>query len=260
MKIATEKDYWLEFRKVFECISPNDDDTHSSIKELIPTLDNFLNLSLAPSILFIIDYNTMQYLYFNENAINFTGGVAEDYLKGGIEFAVSNIHPDDMSVLACQVFPYIKNFLKKIPPATYKDYKFAFNFRYKRKDGAYQNFIQYSTYMPDKAGNPRYNFGMGSNIASYSDNKLTLTIEKKETGGYKTVSIDTITANSDTIFTKRECEVLKLLHKGLSSAAIAKQLSLSEHTVNNHRKNMLKKTATSNTAALISYAIANGYI
>jgi len=260
MKITTEKDYWLEFRKVFDCISNNGDDTHSSIMELTPSLDNFLNLSLAPSLVFIIDYNTMQYLYFNENATNFTGRFAEDYVKGGLEFTVSNIHPDDMNILVSQIYPYIKDFLKKIPPAIYKDYKFAFNFRYKRKDGTYQNFIQYSTYLPDKAGNLRYNFGMGSNLPASNDNKLRLTIEKKETVGYKTISIDTITTNPDTIFTKRECEVLKLLHQGLSSVTIAEKLCLSEHTVNNHRKNMLQKSGAANTAGLISYSVTNGIL
>ena len=258
MEITKEKDYWQEYKKIFDCVSADNDDTHSSIIELIPALDKFV--SLAPAIIFIIDYNTMQYLYFNENVNDFVGGVAQDYVKGGVEFAIANCHPDDRKILIPYIYPHIKKILKNIPLDAYKDYKFSYNFRYKRKDGTYQNFIQHSTFIPDKAGNLRYNFGMGSNLPTPNENKITLTIEKKEKGGYKPVNIDSISVSLQNIFSKRECEVLKLIHQGLSSTSIAEKLSLSEHTVNNHRKNMLKKTATTNTAALINYAITNGYI
>ena len=257
MKKNGKKDYWLEYKKIFDCVNV-EDDSEASIMELIPALDKFL--TLAPSVIFIIDYSTMQYLYLNDNINEFAGGIAEDYIKGGVAFAIGNCHADDRSILMSHIFPYIKNFLSNISANTYKDYKFSYNFRYKRKDGIYQPFIQYSTFIPDKEGNPRYNFGMGSNMSTSGDNKITLTIEKKEKGSYQPVNIDAISVSHQNILSKRECEVVQLLHKGLSSATIAEKLSLSEHTINNHRKNILKKTDTTNTAALISYAIANGIL
>lgn len=252
-----EKDYWLEYKKIFDCIGP-EDDSKASVMELIPALDKFR--TIAPSIIFIIDYSTMQYLYFNDNASDFLGSVAKDYINRGVAFAMENCHPDDKKILLPHIYPYMKKFLINIPPDTYKDYKFSYNFRYKRKDGTYQRFIQHSTFIPDKEGNLRYNFGIGSNLPPSSDNKITLPIEKKGKEDYQPVNIDTISIGPQTLLSKRECQVLQLLHEGLSSAAIAKKLCLSEHTINNHRKNMLKKTATNNTASLISYAIANGIL
>jgi len=251
-----EKDNWLKYRKIFDCITTDNDDTLSSIMELIPALDKFF--SLAPSVIFIIDYSTMQYLYFNGN--DFTGNVAEDSLKGGVEFAISNVHPEDIEKLMSQIFPYIKNFLVKLPVETYKDYKFSFNFRYKKRDGSWQHFIQHSTYFPDKPGNLRYNFGMGNNLPDSYENNITLTIEKRTKGGIRTIDIKSITVGSPNIFTKRESEVLALIYQGLISSAIAEKLCLSEHTVKNHRKNMLKKSGTANTAALVSYALENKLI
>lgn len=255
---SKESDNWLKFRKIFDCISAIEDDNHSSFIELIPALDKFL--TLAPSILFIIDYSTMQYLYFNENLNDYVGNVAENYLKGGVEFAILNVHPEDREKLVYQIFPHIKEYLNKVPPETYKDYKFSFNFRYKRKDGTYQAFMQHSTYLPDKAGKLRYNYGMGSNLPPGNDHTITLTIEKKGAGSYQPVSLDTFAAGSKNIFTKRESEILKLIHEGLSSAAIADKLCLSEHTIKNHRKKMLQKSGTANTAALINYALSNGFL
>ncbi|MFT5309869.1 MAG: DNA-binding CsgD family transcriptional regulator, partial [Bacteroidia bacterium] len=39
-----------------------------------------------------------------------------------------------------------------------------------------------------------------------------------------------------TIITKRETEILRYVNTGMTSSEIANQLSLSKHTVDNHRK------------------------
>ncbi len=53
------------------------------------------------------------------------------------------------------------------------------------------------------------------------------------------------------ILTPRESEILKLLVEGASSKEIASSLFLSVNTVDNHRRNMLKKTGAVDTSALI---------
>jgi DNA-binding CsgD family transcriptional regulator len=53
------------------------------------------------------------------------------------------------------------------------------------------------------------------------------------------------------IFTDREFEILKLIRDGLDSHAIGDKLFLSTHTVDTHRRNILKKTGMANTAELI---------
>ena len=60
--------------------------------------------------------------------------------------------------------------------------------------------------------------------------------------------------------TKREIEVLILIAKGLSSTEIAKTLGLSNHTIIRHRKNIIKKTNTKNSAELIKKCSEWGYI
>ncbi|GAA4179039.1 response regulator transcription factor [Sphingobacterium ginsenosidimutans] len=51
--------------------------------------------------------------------------------------------------------------------------------------------------------------------------------------------------------TTREKEVLKLLAQGLTGIQIAEKLFLSKFTVENHRKNMLRKMNVNNVASLI---------
>ncbi len=60
--------------------------------------------------------------------------------------------------------------------------------------------------------------------------------------------------------TARELEVLKLLTKELTSKEISQQIFISERTVETHRKNLLRKTGSSNTVGLIKYAYAHKLI
>ena len=54
------------------------------------------------------------------------------------------------------------------------------------------------------------------------------------------------------ILSPRECEILKLLARGMTSREIAECLSLSRHTVNTHRKNMINRVEAKNSIELIN--------
>ena len=64
-------------------------------------------------------------------------------------------------------------------------------------------------------------------------------------------------SKADNLLTKRETEVIKLICDGLTGEQIAKKLSLSFDTIRKHRSNLLSKTESTNTAALVMYAIKN---
>jgi len=58
--------------------------------------------------------------------------------------------------------------------------------------------------------------------------------------------------------TPREKEILKFFANGYKTREIAAKFDLSFHTVNNHRKNILKKLKLKNLAALVNFAVENG--
>jgi DNA-binding NarL/FixJ family response regulator len=60
--------------------------------------------------------------------------------------------------------------------------------------------------------------------------------------------------------TEREMVVLKLISEGLTNSEIADKTFTSRRTVETHRRNILDKTKTRNTAALIKFAILNRII
>ena len=67
-------------------------------------------------------------------------------------------------------------------------------------------------------------------------------------------------ANKASRLSRRETEVLQLLSEGLTTNEIAKKLFTSKRTIETHRQNILEKTQTKNTAALIRLAVTQGLL
>jgi len=61
-------------------------------------------------------------------------------------------------------------------------------------------------------------------------------------------------------FTFKEKEVLSLISMGLTTKEIAGRLNISHHTVETHRKNLLRKSEAKNSAQLVQLALANQII
>lgn len=60
--------------------------------------------------------------------------------------------------------------------------------------------------------------------------------------------------------TRREKEILTLISEGFTNPQIAEKLFISLYTVETHRKNLLSKFNTNNTASLIKIAATNGLL
>ena len=60
--------------------------------------------------------------------------------------------------------------------------------------------------------------------------------------------------------TRRESEILQLLAEGLTTSEMAEKLFTSKRTIETHRQNILEKTNTKNTAALIKLAMTQGLL
>lgn len=60
--------------------------------------------------------------------------------------------------------------------------------------------------------------------------------------------------------TPRETEIIKLIAKEMTTAQISRQLFLSEHTVETHRKNIVRKTGAKTVIGIVNYARENGIL
>ncbi len=110
----------------------------------------------------------------------------------------------------------------------------------------------------DKLGNMVFSFAIHTDISQIKDNnKIGLSYR----GNSSEVCFpDDELLNPVNVFGIREKQILYHLAKGKQSKEIADILFISKHTVDTHRRNMLRKAMLKNTPELIIYGIENGII
>ena len=62
------------------------------------------------------------------------------------------------------------------------------------------------------------------------------------------------------LLSEREMEIIKLIAEGNTNTQIAELLHLSPHTVTTHRKNIMSKLGTKNTAGIVMYAVKTNLV
>lgn len=62
------------------------------------------------------------------------------------------------------------------------------------------------------------------------------------------------------LLSEREVEIIKLIAEGNTNSQIADLLHLSHHTINTHRKNIMGKLGTKNTAGIVMYAVKTNLV
>lgn len=62
------------------------------------------------------------------------------------------------------------------------------------------------------------------------------------------------------LLSEREVEIIKLIAEGNTNTQIAGLLHLSPHTINTHRKNIMGKLGTKNTAGIVMYAVKTNLV
>ena len=86
---------------------------------------------------------------------------------------------------------------------------------------------------------------------NYFSPEITISVIKELTSPTKQSSL------FNNPLTSRELEVLELIVKEHSNQEIADILTISIRTVDAHRRNLLEKTGSKNTAGLVKFAIKN---
>jgi DNA-binding NarL/FixJ family response regulator len=62
------------------------------------------------------------------------------------------------------------------------------------------------------------------------------------------------------LLSEREMEIIKLIAEGNTNTQIAELLHLSPHTITTHRKNIMGKLGTRNTAGIVMYAVKTNLV
>lgn len=226
----------------------------------------------GPFYYYIIDSPTLTFDQVSSNTEELFGISPADF---SLQRLIENIHPDDIEfVMKCEdiVAYFLKN---QVTPDKMLNYKISYCIRQKTINRGYRLFlVQTITLKTTKDGALLKVFGSHSDIShitTFNNHKLSFiglngepsyleidVFNNQVLNGYKPFELS---RNGDSPgFTDRELEIIRLLASGASTNTIAERLHISRHTVETHRKNILRKSKTKSTTEMIVDCIKSGYI
>ena len=210
---------------------------------------------------YVVDIRDSSLHNCHANVLNMHG--LENHPKHLSE-VIELIHPDDIPfVIEAERMTLEK--MKEIGFEHQTDLKSSYCFRMKTGNGSYQLFHHQALHtLKDEAGKLVQSVNIHTNIHHLTPVNNYMVMVSGVNGRtdlhhmyYKKTQATIVNLLNLTI---REKEILHLLAQGYSSAEISVSLNLSLHTIQTHRKNILKKTNLNNSAELIKKCVEWGYV
>ena len=177
--------------------------------------------------------------------VNVSGYSNEEFIKRGIELFLQNVHPEEVEIITNHVYPAYVELISNSSPQNRQKIQFQYNYRFKRKDGVYLKLLeQMYALKVDQAGKP--SLILGNVIILGNNDALPIRATAKlisKSGLSETIFSETYRTPPNDIsgITQRELDILRNLATGKTSKQIGDKLHISPHTVDTHRRNLLKK-------------------
>jgi DNA-binding CsgD family transcriptional regulator len=237
------------YKSIFSSYDKSSLETH--IQKIIE-LDAYLPYSST----FFCITNT-QSLKFEFVSKNFKAclGLDSSVLKTyGMRYFWDRIHPDDLEKWLKSLDELMEFTLTNISKEDRHKVNYTWNYRFKNADDVYVNLVQNTTPLAfDSQRKPI--IGLAHYTVLHSNIKMDISASAKLLNAqneYETIYFNNYGQKllSGGI-SNREKDVIRLLVLDFSSKEISQKLSISSHTVDTHRRNILKKLNISSTGELI---------
>jgi DNA-binding NarL/FixJ family response regulator len=212
---------------------------------------------------YIFNFETMK-MDFVHDGVEKVLGIKPQQLT--LDSLLSKLHPEDIEKLHEKESLAANFLLNKISREDLPHYKVVYFMRISHSDGTYKTILHQSkTLVVSDEGKVQQVLGIHTDISYLNiafDHKVSFISDKKpsyfalETGDeYKRID-----DNCSKLLTSREKEIIKNLAEGKNFNEIAVSLFLSPHTINTHKRNILKKVGCKNTTELVARCIREGII
>ncbi len=243
--------------------SENQNDTPT---KALPNLDVIDSIAAASSAgmyyYFVFSFVSVQFKYVNETVEDILGLPAK---KFNLKKFLKRLHPNDLSTMYAKERT-IFDFYHQLPKEDIPLYKAVYLFRLKDSEGNYKIILhQIKVIDVTENGNIRQIVGVHTDLTHLNipisskvsfiskERKSHFNIETKE-------KLNLNPCNSKLLFSEREKEILQFISEGKTSKEIASNLYLSTHTINTHKKNIIKKSNCKTFIELITKCITEGVI
>ncbi|GGE88886.1 PAS fold-containing protein [Chishuiella changwenlii] len=248
MQKVLSSDYVNQIRKIWsECGASSTSNTiNESIYHLNKVRDIYDTLTIGESFIFIINHKSGTFDYVSPKSESILGYKSDEYT---VELSLNLVHPEDLDYVI-SIHQQIYNINNNIIPQNRTNYKFNYDFRMRDSKGTIKQIHVQHFFLEHNKDFLPINF-----LCVMTD------ISQLKIGGIPTLSLFNIKnglnnilnqKNDHIILTNKEKEIADYLIKGYTSQDIGEVLNISKHTVDTHRRNILKKNNCSNTTEFFS--------
>jgi DNA-binding CsgD family transcriptional regulator len=215
-------------------------------------MDRFLPYS--STFFCITNTQDLTFEYVSKNYKASLGLDPNELKEKGMRYFWSRIHPEDVEFWLQALNSLMKFTLSEIPKEKRQDASYTWNFRFKNAQNVYVNVVQNTTPLIFDSENKPI-IGLAHYTVMHPDVKLDITASAKllnDKQEYETIYFDSFSQKllHDSV-TNRERDIIRLLILDKTSKEISEKLNISSHTVDTHRRNILKKLDITSTGELV---------
>lgn len=207
---------------------------------------------IGNSFSYIYDHVHSVYQHIDKSIYRILGYAPEDVMCEGLRFLDQVMHPSEHEPVMKLMLRAWQLILDQ-PPAFRKEYNMNIDYRLRHAEGRWVHLIQQNHVLStDDIGNIVYSAGICYDISHWqktSPPTLSLYHQNTLIGRWKAEPPIVVNAIS-----RREKEVVREVCKGKTSGEIADELCISKHTVDTHRKTIMRKLGLKGTPALVQFA------
>lgn len=251
--------FYLSAKKIWSTVVKSDAEYAYELKLQLEKHKVLLNL-FQPGTFYYYVFNIF-HAEFDFVSPSVTDVLGYQYEEMNILFFLNILHPDDKPFFL-QFEQRITEFFKNLPFDKIHKYKMQYDFRMRAKDGRYVRLLHQAVQIDYDETNYYRTMSVDTDITHIKPAgtpSFSIIGLDGEPSYFNITEFNTLTQSFD-LFTRREREVLKLIVENKSSKEIAELLFISQHTVNAHRKNILRKANAKTPLELVSKAIQEGWV
>ncbi|WP_445749820.1 LuxR C-terminal-related transcriptional regulator [Polaribacter sp.] len=194
--------------------------------------------------------------YVSKNFTACTGLSRDEMVQGGMNFFWSLFHPEDINLWLECLKDLMVFTMNNLSDEQRKRMSYTWNYRIKNAKGKYISIIQNTTPLQfDNQNKPI--IGLAHYTVLNEDLKMDICASAKylnQNNEYETLYYKNISSqNLLDVISNRERDIIRLLLLQKTSIEISESLHISKHTVDTHRRNILKKLQMSSTFELENY-------
>jgi len=250
--------------RIKEAWKPNKIEKPVKTELYLNIIEQVANLFSAGSFYYyIMNFDSMRMEHVDKRIESVLGLNPKDW---SLEKVFDLVHPEDLKHMHRKEAAAVDFILNRIPTKDILHYKVAYVIRLRHAYGSYRTILQQSkTLTVSEDGKVQQVLGIHTDVSHLNmpiDNKISFIGDGRPSFFAIPTEEEFTPEHYDysTLFTPREKEILSNIAKGKTFGEIAGILNLSPHTINTHKKNILRKTDCRNTTELIARCVRDGII